>query len=401
MAHQIEDAAASGRPRGNLSDLYPRWLGTRELLLHGRDPYSDDITREIQAGYYGRVLDPNRPGDPKDQQGFVYPVYVALLLAPTVHWQFHTVQTFFRWALILLTVGSVFWWLRGVSWRLTCWQKCAATLLVVGSFSFVQAYKLQQLTLLVCALLAGASAALVAGLPLLAGFLLAVATIKPQVVTPLLFVLLVWTLADWRARQRWFGSFVATMIVFEAGSELLLPGWIPRFLAALRSYQQYAGRSSLLEGILPGHWHVVVWMCLLLCLLAGAWRLRRERIDSPMFALGVAWTLSITLLLIPMFAGYNQMLLLPGVFYLTKERAAIRKGSLALQSGGILLAVALSWPWSWALVLDAGAVLFPQVFLPKIVQGFWAVPLYPTLVLPLLVFALLTLQLWRRKIEVE
>ena len=284
---------------------------------------------------------------------------------------------------------------------MTCWQKCAATLLVVGSFSFVQAYKLQQLTLLVCALLAGASAALVAGLPLLAGFLLAVATIKPQVVTPLLFVLLVWTLADWRARQVWLWGFGATMAMFELASEWLMPGWIPGFLAALRSYQQYTGRSSLLEGILPGRWHVVVWMCLLICLLAGAWRLRRERIDSPTFCLGVAWTLSITLLLIPMFAGYNQMLLLPGIFYLVRKRAESSLGNLAIRIGSALFAGALCWPWIWALLLSTVGALSPRTFLPKIVQDFWAVPLYPTLMLPLLVFALLTLQVLRSGAQVE
>jgi len=58
------EGARLERPRGNLSDLYPRWLGARELLLHGRDPYSPEITREIQRGYYGRELDSSRPNDP-------------------------------------------------------------------------------------------------------------------------------------------------------------------------------------------------------------------------------------------------------------------------------------------------------------------------------------------------
>ena len=48
IPYQAADAAAHNRPRGTLSDLYPRWLGSRELLMNGRDPYSDEITREIQ-----------------------------------------------------------------------------------------------------------------------------------------------------------------------------------------------------------------------------------------------------------------------------------------------------------------------------------------------------------------
>src|SRR5579864_5182917 len=64
VPRQIADAAVHQRPRGNLSDLYPRWLGARELWKNGRNPYSADVTREIQAGYYGRPLDPQRPNDP-------------------------------------------------------------------------------------------------------------------------------------------------------------------------------------------------------------------------------------------------------------------------------------------------------------------------------------------------
>ena len=66
VPHQVAASVEYGSPRGNLSDLYPRWLGARELLLHHRDPYHADVTREIQIGYYGRPLDPNRPHDPKD-----------------------------------------------------------------------------------------------------------------------------------------------------------------------------------------------------------------------------------------------------------------------------------------------------------------------------------------------
>src|SRR5580700_10786024 len=58
IPYQQSDAQAKQKPRGNLSDLYPRWFGARELLLHDRDPYGADITREIQVGYYGRPLDP-------------------------------------------------------------------------------------------------------------------------------------------------------------------------------------------------------------------------------------------------------------------------------------------------------------------------------------------------------
>ena len=48
VPYQRADAAAHQRPRGNLSDLYPRWFGARELLLHHRNPYDPEVTRDLR-----------------------------------------------------------------------------------------------------------------------------------------------------------------------------------------------------------------------------------------------------------------------------------------------------------------------------------------------------------------
>src|SRR5581483_10563548 len=157
---QRAQAAAHGTPRGNLSDLYPRWLGARELLLHGRDPYGPDVTREIQVGYYGRALDPSRPGDLKDQQGFAYPLYVAFLLAPTIRLPFEIVQAGFKWFLIACTAVSVPLWFRATNQRASAAGLAIWIIVTLGTFPAVQGIKLQQLTLLVCALLAWAFAAM-------------------------------------------------------------------------------------------------------------------------------------------------------------------------------------------------------------------------------------------------
>ena len=72
--HQRVDAAVKHSPRGNLSDLYPRWLGSRELLLHHRDPYSKEIAREIQAGMVWvnsyKVVHPGSPFGGVGESGY-------------------------------------------------------------------------------------------------------------------------------------------------------------------------------------------------------------------------------------------------------------------------------------------------------------------------------------------
>src|SRR5258706_4475468 len=110
----------------------------------------------------------------------------------------------------------------------------------------MQALKLVQFTLFVVALVAAALALLVSDHPIAAGVLLVVATIKPQHVWLLLLWLLIWTLSDWRRRYRWAASFLLTMVVLFAVSEFYLPHWIPRFLQAVREYQNYTRSASCL-----------------------------------------------------------------------------------------------------------------------------------------------------------
>ena len=54
--YQLAEAAAHDRPRGNLSDLYPRWLGARELLLRGRNPY-DAFFERLPTAHFGGAMD--------------------------------------------------------------------------------------------------------------------------------------------------------------------------------------------------------------------------------------------------------------------------------------------------------------------------------------------------------
>src|ERR1700693_2112084 len=276
VPYQRADAVAHGRPRGNLSDLYPRWLGARELLLHHRDPYSNDVTREIQAGYYGRPLDPARPDDPKDQQGFAYPVYVVFLLAPTTTLPFSAVQAGFRSLLLIITIATVPLWLRALRWRPSRTTTSMLIVLAIGSFPALQGIKLQQLSLVVSGLIALCAVLLTSGHLLLAGIVLAMATIKPQLVWPLAAWLILWTISDWRRRQRFLWGFILTVAALLGGAEYLLPGWLTKFRQAISAYRQYTGGAgSLLDVLVTPGWGRAISGLILLALAAVCWRLRR------------------------------------------------------------------------------------------------------------------------------
>ena len=386
IGHQQSDAALHGIPRGNLSDLYPRWLGARELLLHHQDPYSSEVTREIQAGYYGRPLDPSRPDDPKDQQGFAYPVYVVFLLAPTVTLPFPVVQEGFRWFLGLLTVATVWMWLRTLRWRIPFSTTAIIMVATLGSFPLLQAIKLQQLTLLVGGLIAAAALLLAQDYLVAAGMLLAFATVKPQLALPLSAWFLLWTFGDWRRRQNLLWGWVGTLAALFAASEFLLPGWIWRFGAAIAAYRQYNdGAASVLDVLITPSNGKVLAALVVLALAVICSRNRRVPADSAYFSWLSVLVLAVTVVIAPKAAPYNQVLLLPGVLLITKEWPAFWMKNRLTRAFLLVSAVLFLWPWLAALALTVGAVWLPAAA----VQSAWAWPVYTSLAIPVAVVAVL------------
>ena len=400
VGYQIADAGAHDRPRGNLSDLYPRWLGARELLLHHRNPYGDDITLEIQKGYYGRVLDPARPNDPKDQQGFAYPAYVVFLLAPLVGLPFHDVQIFFHWLLIGLTAASVWLWLRALRWRLPWLATAIAVALMLGSVPAVQGIKLQQLSLLVAALLSGSAACVAGGSLFCGGALLALATIKPQLAWPLAAWLVVWAGSDWRIRRRLLFGFGLVMALLLAGAEVVLPGWWRMFAHAVSQYHRYTQNQSVLDQLLP--WVFSGKILAAAAVLACAfflWRLRGEPADAAQFGMATALVMALTVLVVPMYAPYNQVLLLPAILVLARDRTFFTTQSRAVRFGYVAGAFALAWQWIASLTLSGAYWIASPAWA---LQG-WKWPFFATFTLPVLVFALILLEAQgtRRQLQVQ
>jgi len=395
VGYQVADAALHERPRGNLSDLYPRWLGARELLLHRRNPYGDDIALEIQKGYYGRALDPARPNDPKDKQGFAYPVYVVFLLAPLIGLPFHGVQIFFHWLLVALTAASVWLWLRGLRWRLPGAVIAAGMVLTLGCFPAVQGLKLQQLTLLVGALLAGAVACVSGGFLFCGGVLLALATIKPQLAWPLVAWLLMWAVSDWRARRRFLFGFGLVMGLLLAGAEIILPGWWRMFVAAVAEYYQYTQSQSVLEDILKvASGSVVVGrvggqvLAAMAVLACGAilWKLRREQVGTTAFSGAAVLVVALTVL-VARDSVYNQVLLLPAILLLARGRARFLSHSRNRRMVYLVGALLVGWQWVASLGLCAAYLMGARDW----ALTHWTWPFFATFALPVWMFALIFL----------
>jgi hypothetical protein len=386
IPHQQAESETQAVPRGNLSDLYPRWLGARELLLHGRDPYRADITREIQSGYYGRPLDPSRPNDPQDQQGFAYPIYVAFVLAPTVGLPFPLVQRAFFWVLIVLTAAAVPMWRRALGLPPLFSTDLLWIVLTLGCFPAIQGFKLQQLTLLVAGLLAASLSALARGRLVLAGVLLGFASIKPHLVALPMAWLCVWVIGKWRERQGLLWSLGSTMLALVIGGELLLPGWMHKFRTASIEYWRYTGGGkSILDVELTPFWGRLASAALVTLLAYFMWKLRHAPLGGGDFCWMLAFVMATTLAVIPMFAPYNQLILLPGLRVIAHTIRPLWKAGRLLRFLLTLSALSVFWPW-----LAAAGLAVSLLFLPgTVVQRAWALPLYSNFAIPMMILALL------------
>ncbi len=386
VPYQIADAAAHGRPRGVLSDLYPRWVGTRALLFEHRDPYSAEVTRDIQTGYYGRPLDLNRPNDPKDEQRFAYPVFVVFLLAPVAQIPFAVVKTISEWGFAILTGFSILWWLRALRWQPSRAVIAIFMILTIGNFGTVFGLKLQQLSLLVSGLIAASAALLAVGHLFLAGVVLALATIKPQLVVPLAGWFLLWALSDWKQRQRFIWGFIVTEGLLVGAGEYVLPGWISRFSDAVIAYRRYTGGGSPLDSLMSRTAGPILAGMLVLVTIVMCWQLRRAPSSSQAFLLMLAFVLAVTTVIVPMVAPYNQLLLLPAVFLIVQAWKELWNKSAASRVVCILASAAMLWPWVAALGLTAASL----VLSPGAAQRAWTVPLWTSLAIPVTVLAALS-----------
>src|SRR5579871_6440419 len=131
VAVRAAEGLGNGYSFGN--DFYQVWLSARELFEIRRDPYSPEMTRDIQVGLYGRPLDPGRPGDPVDRRVFPYPAFADLLFWPAAQVPFPTIRIIVLIALIGSTIATPLLWLRAMDWRVSAGWVGAIVLLTVAT----------------------------------------------------------------------------------------------------------------------------------------------------------------------------------------------------------------------------------------------------------------------------
>lgn len=380
MAFYVTAIWGANQPPG-FSDLYAGWWGAHELLLHGRNPYSTAVAHEIQTVIYGAPLAPDSQDPTGIGGGFAYPLYAAIFLWPLVNLSFFAVQIVFIAVSILGTVISLAIWLRLIHfvWSPLLWLTLGT--LTMGSFPALQGIMLQNPSLLAASCIAIAFFLLSYERFVLAGAVFAIATFKPQFMILLVPWLAVWSTGDWRRRRPMAWSFLATMGLLAAVSEWLLPGWTGSFLKVVRAYRHYTYGHSLLDVWFTPTWGPVIATLVFLAVLVVGGRFRSKAAGSPEFLRVTSLVLAATVVAIPTLAPHAQLLLLPGVLCLLRERTELSSSGalrrLVLAATWALLA----WPWITAFGLLLAATQYPTHGL----LHYWEVPLYTSPLLPLAV----------------
>ncbi|MGA7768264.1 MAG: glycosyltransferase 87 family protein [Candidatus Sulfotelmatobacter sp.] len=367
-------------------DFYPIWLTGRELLFHGSNPYTQEMTREIQIGLYGRPMDPSRPADPPANfRAFAYPLYADLLAAPLLPLGFNAVRVALGVLLPLLTAASLVLWLRAFRLQVSPGTLAMAIILVLVSYPVLEGLYAQQVGLLVGAALAMSAAALARERLILAGMLLAFASVKPQLVWLLALWLLLWAVNDWKDRKRFVLSFSLTLALLVVVSQLALPGWFVGWWHSLVGYSRYT-LPPLTQLVLGRFLGIVVGLALLAFAGAICWRTRRQPAGSASFSLALSFVLAVTVILAPTGgAVYDQVVLLPAICWLGFRRSEILNASRPMRVLALTALVALCWQW-----FVACGVALASVFSPAWARN-PAVLVFPTRMAAPLPFVLLAL----------
>ena len=382
------------------NDFYQVWLSSRELLRHKVDPYCPEMTREIQTGLYGRPLDPNRLTDPVDRRVFPYPAFVDLLFWPAAEIPFSGVRIGVLLLLLGLTTISVPLWLRAMGWSMD-WKWIAVTvLLTISSYPALEGLFAGQLGLLVAFLLAAAVAALKQN-RFLAGILMALATIKPQVAALPIVYLLLWSIHEWAVRKKFVAGLSAGVFLLFATSLAVLPGWIKSWIRTVLVYRHYTTPSlitqvvtSLLPSPIAGTATLILTAAAIVAALILAWRNRNAGLESSAFWLTLSILLSITtVFILPGQAVYDHLILIPALLLLVRDRDQLQKAGsvprLLLRIGAFVFV----WPW-----MAAFALITMRPFIPRAVFESAAVFALPLRMAASLPFAILVLLVWNWRI---
>ncbi len=230
------------------TDFLVHWVGTRGFITDGISPYSDEAALRIQTMVYGRAAQPG-----EHELRVAYPLYSMLLFLP-----FALIKDFVIARAVWMAVLEVaLIALALLTLRLVRWKPKPIVLGVFMLFAVFWYHALRPLILgnaviLISLALVAALLAIRANQDELAGVLLGLSTIKPQVVLLFIGFLVFWSIFN----RRWkiIAWLLITVAILTGIGILLIPDWIVQNLREVLRYPGYnppGTVSAALAAIMP------------------------------------------------------------------------------------------------------------------------------------------------------
>lgn len=264
---------AENNPGGN--DFLVHWVGTRAFIFKGQSPYSEETAEEIQTMVYGR----------KTQEGehelrVVYPFYSEILFAPFAMVGNYTLaralwMSVLEIAILVIGITSI----KLAGWRVKFWLIPIYLVFALVWYHGTRALINGNAVVIVTLFIVGALMAIRKDQDVLAGLLLAFATIKPHLVVLLLLFILVWAYSH----RRWTligWTFGWVFFLFLIGV-MFMPDWLMQNIWEILRFPDYNPALSIgsaFETWWPGigtqlKWGLTIFLVLLLVFEWGrGWR---------------------------------------------------------------------------------------------------------------------------------
>lgn len=220
-------------PNENRLDFYPRWVGAR-AILHRDNPYSAQVTEQIQLGMFGQVQPPDH-----DQHRFAYSALIAWLLLPFWLMPFPIAAGVWgglAFLLLLILPIAVF---NLLGWRAPPLALAIVLLFTILVFRYpINAYLLGQFIPFLLGCLVAAWWGLSRDKWLVVLLALVFATIRLEIIfLPLAALLVLAWERGWRRVVIAYGLVVAAL---WAWTTLWIGPWELDFYNGIRAYQTYA-----------------------------------------------------------------------------------------------------------------------------------------------------------------
>lgn len=220
------------------ADFFTFWMAGKALFLEHVNPYSSEVTNQIQLGKLGRLAAPG-----EDKMAFAYPPYSLVTVLPTIFFSFDWASSV--WLSLNITIFSLILFAFPPKQRVRLFTSFLFFPIflnfVLGTFDI-----LASSGILLFFILMTSSNRTSASIQVLIGILLAWSTMKPQ---------FTWLLAGfaivYAVREKYpvfLRAFLISLATFLLFSSLLVSSWLSDWIRQVQDYTQYVqGRPTITE----------------------------------------------------------------------------------------------------------------------------------------------------------